>query len=215
MNWSYIPEDKDGALVDYATKNSIEGKCTWQADTLDYLLSFYNKTTFRRCIDAGANYGFLSVGFSEHFQNVEAFELSSDIRHHLEINVKNISNIRVHQKGLYDTTTPINFELRQQSGQSCIVNHGGITEQVTTLDSFNFNDVDLLKIDVEGAEEHLIRGAENTIKKCLPVICCEIHCNRSEFGPGSLTSRQYIFKFLDSLGYKLVDVRHADLLFIA
>ena len=29
MNWSYIPEDKDVALVEYATKNSIEGKCTW------------------------------------------------------------------------------------------------------------------------------------------------------------------------------------------
>lgn len=164
MNWSYIPEDKDGALVEYATKNSIEGKCTWQSDTLGYLLSFYNKTTFRRCIDAGANYGFLSVGFSKFFQNVEAFELSSDIRHHLEINVKNIPNIRVHQKGLYDTTTSVNFKLRDQSGASGIIEHGGVTEQVTTLDSFNFDDVDLLKIDVEGAEEHLIIGAENTIK---------------------------------------------------
>ncbi len=212
MNWSYLPEDKDTALVDYAKNNSIEGKCTWQSDTLDYLLSFYNKTTFRRCIDAGANYGFLSVGFSKYFQNVEAFELSSDIRHHLEINVRNTPNIRVHQKGLYDATTPVNFELREQSGASGIIGHGGVTEQVTTLDSFNYDDVDLLKIDVEGAEEHLIRGAKNTIKKCLPIICCEIHCSRDT---ESLKKRQYIFKFLDSLGYKLVDVRHADLLFIA
>ena len=212
MNWSYIPEDKDGALVEYATKNSIEGKCTWQSDTLGYLLSFYNKTTFRRCIDAGANYGFLSVGFSKFFQNVEAFELSSDIRHHLEINVNNIPNIRVHQKGLYDTTTSVNFKLRDQSGASGIIEHGGVTEQVTTLDSFNFDDVDLLKIDVEGAEEHLIIGAENTIKKCKPIICCELFCNRDT---ASLNKRQYIFKFLGSLGYKLVDIRHHDLLFIA
>ena len=157
MNWSYIPEDKDGALVTYATTVPIEGKCTWQADTLDYLLSFYNKNTFRRCIDAGANYGFLSVGFSKYFKNVEAFELSSDIRHYLDINVKNIPNIRVHQKGLYDTTTSVNFELREQSGASGIIGHGGVTEQVTTLDSFNYNDVDLLKIDAHLYTVHTMK----------------------------------------------------------
>ena len=174
MNWSYIPEDKDGALVTYATTVPIEGKCTWQADTLDYLLSFYNKNTFRRCIDAGANYGFLSVGFSKYFKNVEAFELSSDIRHHLGINVKNIPNIRVHQKGLYDTTTSVNFELREQSGASGIIGHGGVTEQVTTLDSFNYDDVDLLKIDVEGAEWDILTNFD--IKKYNPKMAIvEVH----------------------------------------
>ena len=84
MKWSYIKNDTDTALVHYAQNRSIEDKCTWQANTLDYILSLYNKKTFRRCIDAGANYGYLSVGFARRFENVEAFEISTDIRNHLK-----------------------------------------------------------------------------------------------------------------------------------
>lgn len=49
MKWSYIKTGTDTSLVDYATRFSIEGKCTWQANILDYILSLYNKNTFRRC----------------------------------------------------------------------------------------------------------------------------------------------------------------------
>lgn len=212
MNWSYINTDKDSALVDYATRFKIEDKCTWQANTLDYILSFYNKNTFRRCIDAGANYGFLTVGFSRHFENVDAFEISTDIRKHLLENTKTFSNINVHQGGLYNENTQVNFKLLPSSGTSRITpDKNDILENVITLDSLNYTDVDLFKIDVEGSEDNLIKGAENTIKTSLPVILVEIHCRRDDI---SLEKRQYIFNFLYNLGYKLVDVRHHDFLFI-
>ena len=46
--------------------------------------------------------------------------------------------------------------------------------QTKTLDSFNFKDVDGIKIDVEGLEFQVIKGAVNTIKKYRPVIQTEI-----------------------------------------
>jgi hypothetical protein len=50
-------------------------------------------------------------------------------------------------------------------------------EQVT-LDSFceeqHIDQVDLLKIDVEGYEEAVFRGATSIFKMCSPVIQCEI-----------------------------------------
>lgn len=212
MNWSYISTDKDSALVDYASRFTIEDKCTWQANTLDYILSLYNKKTFRRCIDAGANYGFLTVGFSRYFENVDAFEISSDIRNHLLENTKTFPNVKIHEGGLYKENTQVNFQLSPSSGTSRItLNENDTLENVITLDSLNYTDVDLLKIDVEGSEDDLIKGAENTIKSSLPIIVVEIHCMRDDI---SFKKRQYIFNFLFSLGYKLIDVRHHDFLFV-
>jgi len=212
MKWSYIENDSDTALVHYAQQRNIEDKCTWQANTLDYILSLYNKKTFRRCIDAGANYGYLSVGFSRYFEKVEAFEIASNVRSHLKLNTNSFDNIQVYDKGLYSTDTEVEFKNYPSSGTSRIVQSQGSTiEKVTTLDSYNFDNIDLIKIDVEGSEDELIKGAENTIKKYLPVIAVEIHCNRSDI---SFKQRQYIFNFLYSLGYKLVDVRHNDFLFM-
>tara|TARA_R100000951_G_scaffold115978_2_gene125977 strand:- start:2544 stop:3185 length:642 start_codon:yes stop_codon:yes gene_type:complete len=211
MKWSYIKNDSDTALVNYAQQRNIEDKCTWQANTLEYILSVYNKKTFRRCIDAGANYGYLTVGFSRHFENTDAFEISTEIREHLLQNTKTFTNIKVHGGGLYSQNTDVNFKLLSASGMSRItVDKKDTLETVITLDSLNYKDVDLLKIDVEGSEDDVIKGAENTIKHSLPIVVVEIHCRRDNI---SFKKRQYIFNFLYSLGYKLVDVRHHDFLF--
>lgn len=212
MNWSYINTDKDIALVNYATQSTIEDKCTWQSNTLDYILSLYNRNTFRRCIDAGANYGFLTVGFSRYFENVDAFEISSEIREHLLENTKTFSNVKIHPSGLYSKKTQIGFQLLPNSGTSKIKpNIKDNLENVITLDSLNYTDVDLLKIDVEGSEDELIKGAESTIRSSLPIIFVEMHCARNE---ASFEKRQYVFNFLYNLGYKLIDVRHHDFLFM-
>ena len=212
MKWSHIEGDTDSALVNYANNVNIEDHCTWQSFTLDYILSFYNKKTFRRCIDAGANYGYLSVGFSRYFQNIEAFEISSEIRKHLEINVESFTNITVHSQGLYKENTQVNFKLLSSSGISRITeNIDDSLEEVATLDSFGFTDVDLLKIDVERSESELIEGAIQTIKTSLPVIVAEMDLRRDTV---ALNKRQYILNTLSSLGYTIADIRHNDVLFL-
>jgi len=53
---------------------------------------------------------------------------------------------------------------------------------VTTLDSFNFLDVDGIKIDVEGWELNVLKGAEKTISRYRPIIQTEIvenQCKRT------------------------------------
>jgi len=51
----------------------------------------------------------------------------------------------------------------------------------TTLDDYisNYSKVDLLKIDVEGAECAVLRGAQNFLEKFNPVIFLEVHTDKS------------------------------------
>ena len=48
------------------------------------------------------------------------------------------------------------------------------TVQLHTLDSYNFTDVDIIKIDVEGHEFDVVLGAEQTILKYHPVVQLEM-----------------------------------------
>lgn len=48
------------------------------------------------------------------------------------------------------------------------------TVQLKTLDSYNFEDVDIIKVDVEGHEFDVVLGAEQTILKYQPVVQLEM-----------------------------------------
>lgn len=55
------------------------------------------------------------------------------------------------------------------------------TAQQRTIDSFGFEDVDLIKIDVEGSELFVLEGAVDTIRQYQPVVQVELrdtHCRR-------------------------------------
>jgi FkbM family methyltransferase len=69
---------------------------------------------------------------------------------------------------------------------------------IVTLDSFGlFDSVDFIKMDVEGYEPLIIKGAMETITRNWPVILCEI--NRGDFSAKQL---------LEGMGYSCVDIYH-------
>jgi hypothetical protein len=68
----------------------------------------------------------------------------------------------------------------------------GLRVKVLTLDSLAFENVSVMKVDVEGFEENVLRGAVDTIRRCRPLIYLEADRNEK------LDS---LARFLDSLGY--------------
>ncbi len=58
------------------------------------------------------------------------------------------------------------------------------TAKITTLDQYvseNKLDVGLIKVDIEGAEQDFLKGAENTIKQQKPFLLLSIYHNPSDF----------------------------------
>jgi FkbM family methyltransferase len=71
-----------------------------------------------------------------------------------------------------------------------------IDVELDALDNYNIDDVDLIKIDVEGFEDRVIRGALETIKRCRPAIIAEIEERHGGGGIGR------VVRLMNDLGYE-------------
>jgi FkbM family methyltransferase len=133
-------------------------------------------------IDIGANYGIVTSQLAKEYKKVHAFELVPDVRHCLEKNMKKFKhdNVEIHPYGVgrYDEKIDVKFCPSSSFGtniENRDIHHSAKTSsmQIKSLDSLNLDRVDLIKIDAEGSEVSIIKGALNLIVKCKPVIIFE------------------------------------------
>lgn len=133
------------------------------------------------CIDIGANIGHHTVLMARFAKNghVHAYEPIPEIRQQLErtLTHNRITNVSIHQTALSDTDKESVLYLRTGNiGGSSLVS-GKDTEELpvrlTTLDNENLGRVDFMKIDVEGYEYHVLKGADILIQKNRPIIVFE------------------------------------------
>lgn len=91
--------------------------------------------------------------------------------------------IVTHNEGLGETAGQMQMEHHpNNAGHNCILTeerkaktkYSLHTVQVNTLDSHKFEEVDIIKIDCEGYEYPILKGAEQTIKNSRPVVQLEI-----------------------------------------
>jgi methyltransferase, FkbM family len=74
---------------------------------------------------------------------------------------------------------------------------------VRTLDSFNLDNVGLIKIDVEGNELKTLQGAEQTIKNSMPFVyfeCADVHMVNYDYSSGD------VFDFFNNLNMEILDL---------
>lgn len=126
-------------------------------------------------LDIGANVGLWSRDLTKHFARVIAFEPVAVFRECLERNVSG-ANFVVSPLALGDQDTQATMIITEgNSGHSHLdpAKMGTGDVQVVRLDNLNMTDVDYIKIDCEGYEYRVLQGAEQTIKRCCPVVVVE------------------------------------------
>jgi hypothetical protein len=72
------------------------------------------------------------------------------------------------------------------------------------LDSFNFDTVDLIKIDVEGHEYQVVKGALKTIQRCRPAVVVEISYEGKLLDHDLSADHKKTVGLIESLGYQIV-----------
>lgn len=160
-------------------------------------------------VDVGAHWGLYSLVAAGHVQHVVAFEPGASNRDLLERNVAlaRLGNVEVREEAVTDRVGRVTFYAYEGHSWGLSMMGGllrgdrmePVEVPATTLDALQLKP-DMLKIDVEGAEAAVIRGATNTILKARPSIFVEVHRERLQ-ALGS--SRESVRTLILDLGYEI------------
>jgi FkbM family methyltransferase len=153
-----------------------------------------------RCVvDVGANIGVFSLYQSmlKRAEQVIAFEPSPEVFSRLMQNIElnDIKNVRVVNAAVGNESGTLSFSESRISANSKVSEIGALKVTCVRLDDElrDVSRIDILKIDTEGYETHVLRGAGETLKKT-ERIAVEIHY------PGE---RQEIEAILLPMGFSL------------
>ena len=150
--------------------------------------SVRSRSRYRYCSDPGrhfttsANAGFFTllgarcVGTSGRVVAVEPLPRNIEvIRKHLAIN--DLSNVRVVGKAISDFVGTARFAVEGHA-TSRLSTEGQVSVEVTSLDALVEElgaPPDMLKVDIEGEEIDLLKGAEKVLEKFRPIVFIAVH----------------------------------------
>ena len=155
---------------------------------------------FRTALDIGAWCGTWAVAMSRYCKNIHAFEPDST---HFECLTRNVGpHVHIDPKmiAVGDNNDTVSLTKDDFTQARRIDGKGDI--QLHTIDSFNFKNVDLIKIDVEGYEMRVLKGAEKTLNTC-QFLMIELNNNSKKYQSSNIEIEQY----LSQTGFRiLIDI---------
>jgi FkbM family methyltransferase len=164
----YLPDTEAHMIL------AIEADDSYQAPHRKHALGFCHN--FKVAIDIGAHIGLWARDLSFHFKKVMCFEPVDEFREILRKNLENCSNVEIFPFALGNKTATVSFNVEKKNTGNSHVDPRGTSPhkvQMRTLDSFAVERVDFIKMDCEGYEVEVIKGAEETLKRCRPIINLE------------------------------------------
>ena len=202
----YYPENVEEAVI-----KAIKSGRIWEKK----LLNNYKDLILpgNTVLDIGAYLGTHTVAFSQLVGDtgkVISFEPQTEIFTLLQKTIKenNITNIKLHNKAVYNTIKKIQFS-NTNNGKASISHirprlPNPIKKEVDaiTIDSLKLERCDFIKMDVEKCEWVVLEGSEETITKYRPIIFVEIF--------KTATNLQKLRKFTKDHNYSYANMGGAD-----
>lgn len=200
------------------------GKWTYQLHKLEAALGFLPADRRRVAVDVGAHVGLWSMWLVSAFEHLHAFE---PVPLHAELFERNVvaRNCTLHRMALGDRAGRVSLSVPpDQTGHAHIADGarahhqrgGGLGPEswahisgvpIGTLDGLGLDRVDFIKVDVEGYELAVLKGARETLLRCRPVLVVEQKDNdRSVYGG----TRDEALAWLAALGARRLKVISGD-----
>jgi FkbM family methyltransferase len=174
---------------------------------------------FRTCVQAGGAFGLYPLRLADYFEKVWTFE---PLLANLQCMAANIGpthpNMTIATNALWHEAAKLHMSYSKPKKNSYGAHHittsgKGETVAAYPLDDWTLEEVDLLWLDIEGAEVYALMGAANTIRRCKPVIVIEEakHLPQHRDLGVRLDSASH---WLKRNGYREWGRTHGDLVFI-
>jgi FkbM family methyltransferase len=167
----------------------------------------------RVAVQAGGNVGIWALELARQFEQVITFEPDPVNFACLEHNTAKAGNVYIYHAGLghYICERGLIREARNcgASRLSMAEKGTGPLVSIMTIDSLELPVLDLLQLDVEGFELYALLGAEETIRRCRPLIVLEMKGHGREYGYTDAELEDYV----RGLGYERCAVAHRDCVF--
>ena len=190
-----------------------EDKCGWRwgvgYEFKPFLSTMKQINKKNVALDIGAHVGIWSKRLAKEFTKVIAFEpipqhiecwKANMVERNVVLNKVAISdkvgtatmkyiNYFTGMSTLHYNAEDMDYEFKRLTKEKILQKPEDVIVETKTIDSYNFHNVDFIKMDVEGHELEALTGAENTIRKYMPSIYIEI-------------SNKDAYIFLTELGYR-------------
>lgn len=160
-------------------------------------------------IDVGAHVGLLTIPLAKRFKRVVAFEPNPESFACLVRNTAHLPNVECRNEAVGARCGEVGIDTseRANTGNRQVLVAGEGTPLVA-LDSFGFRNVGLIKIDVQGYEHQVLKGARRILRSSFPV--CIVEQEPSERLDVKLPGQGRALDYIGKLGGRVKATFNAD-----
>jgi FkbM family methyltransferase len=178
----WLPEG-ERHFPDWMSRNGelVDGRGTYQIRKFREAMKWCRD--FRTAVDVGAHVGLWSMQLAKRFHHVDAFEPMEVFRECFAKNIEplmastGVCNVALYPVALGAAAgvARMAYDPADSGGThvGSIVDAKAREVKMATLDSYALREVDFLKIDCEGYELEVLKGAADTLERCRPTVIVE------------------------------------------
>lgn len=162
----------DQVFQEYLAKADVyQSRKSWETAIKDVCLTQFVRR--RRALDVGGHIGFWSYWLAAHFDAVDAFEPDPLLQDCFRENVRQ-PNVILHPCALGSERGGVRIEVDAfNSGMTHVAPMEEGVVPMRPLDDMDLDDIDFIKLDAEGYELFVLKGAVETLRKNRPLVLIE------------------------------------------
>jgi FkbM family methyltransferase len=162
---------------------------------------------FNLIVDVGAWCGTWSMAMQQYAKNVHCYEPNKLHYECLTRNMSAHSHVRLYNQAIGNDDGFVKLTEESATQNTRVLREKGETK-INKLDSLDLKGVDFIKIDVEGLEMEVLKGAEKTLEN-VEYLMIELNGNSEKYG----SSKRDIKEHLKSLGFKVLIKTWPDIIY--